>query len=125
MTKQASPKYSLEVHGRAVRMVFDYPGDHASQWAASARSRRSSAARRRPCATESGRLSVTKACELVRRATTGSGSRDWNGKSANCAKPTTVEFATLEWVDWFNNRRLLEPIGGIPPSEAEARYYAQ
>jgi putative transposase len=36
-----------------------------------------------------------------------------------------VEFATLEWVDWFNHRRLLEPIGGIPPAEAEARYYAQ
>lgn len=36
-----------------------------------------------------------------------------------------VEFATLEWVDWFNNRRLLEPIGNIPPNEAEARYYAQ
>jgi putative transposase len=36
-----------------------------------------------------------------------------------------VEFATLEWVDWFNNRRLLEPIGNIPPVEAEARYYAQ
>ena len=36
-----------------------------------------------------------------------------------------VEFATLEWVDWFNNRRLLEPIGGIPPAEAEACYYAQ
>jgi putative transposase len=36
-----------------------------------------------------------------------------------------VEFATLEWVDWFNNRRLLESIGGIPPAEAEARYYAQ
>ncbi len=34
-------------------------------------------------------------------------------------------FATLEWVDWFNNRRLLEPIGNIPPAEAEARYYAQ
>lgn len=34
-----------------------------------------------------------------------------------------VEFATLEWVDWFNNRRLLEPIGNIPPAEAEARYY--
>jgi Integrase core domain len=30
-----------------------------------------------------------------------------------------VEFATLEWVDWFNNRRLLEPIGFIPPAEAE------
>jgi putative transposase len=35
-----------------------------------------------------------------------------------------VEFATLTWVDWFNNRRLLEPIGNIPPAEAEARYYA-
>jgi transposase InsO family protein len=37
----------------------------------------------------------------------------------------TVEFATLQWVDWFNNKRLLEPIGNIPPAEAEARYYAQ
>ena len=35
-----------------------------------------------------------------------------------------VEFATLEWVDWFNNRRLLEPIGNIPPAEAEANHYA-
>ena len=35
-----------------------------------------------------------------------------------------VEFATLAWVDWFNNRRLLEPIGNIPPAEAEERYYA-
>ena len=35
-----------------------------------------------------------------------------------------VEFATLEWVDWFNNRRLLEPIGNVPPAEAEAAFYA-
>jgi transposase InsO family protein len=35
-----------------------------------------------------------------------------------------VELATLEWVDWFNHRRLLEPIGNIPPAEAEANYYA-
>ncbi|SEK01213.1 Transposase InsO and inactivated derivatives [Sphingobium sp. AP50] len=35
-----------------------------------------------------------------------------------------VEYAALEWVDWFNNRRLLEPIGNIPPVEAEQRYYA-
>jgi transposase InsO family protein len=34
-----------------------------------------------------------------------------------------VEFATLEWVDWFNNRRILEPIGYMPPAEAEQRYY--
>jgi transposase InsO family protein len=36
-----------------------------------------------------------------------------------------VEYATLEWVDWYNARRLLEPIGNIPPAEAEARYYTQ
>jgi putative transposase len=35
-----------------------------------------------------------------------------------------VEYATLEWVEWFNNRRLLEPIGNIPPAEAEAIFYA-
>ena len=35
-----------------------------------------------------------------------------------------VEYATLEWVDWFNHRRLLEPIGNIPPAEAEECYYA-
>ena len=35
-----------------------------------------------------------------------------------------VEYATLEWVDWFNNRRLLEPIGNVPPAEAEANFYA-
>ena len=36
-----------------------------------------------------------------------------------------IEFATLEWVDWFNNRRLLEPIGFIPPAEAAERYFAR
>jgi transposase InsO family protein len=34
-----------------------------------------------------------------------------------------VEFATLTWVDWFNTRRLLEPIRDVPPAEFEARYY--
>jgi transposase InsO family protein len=34
-----------------------------------------------------------------------------------------VEYATLEWVDWFNNRRLLEPIGDIPPAEYEANFW--
>ena len=36
-----------------------------------------------------------------------------------------VEYATLEWVDWFNHRRLLEPIGNIPPAELEMAYYRQ
>ena len=34
-----------------------------------------------------------------------------------------VEYATLEWVDWFNHRRLLEPIGHVPPAEFEREYY--
>ena len=42
----------------------------------------------------------------------------WKGREA-------VEYATLEWVDWFNNRRLLEPIGNIPPAEREMEYYRQ
>lgn len=37
----------------------------------------------------------------------------------------SVELATLEWVAWFNHNRLLEPIGYIPPAEAEANYYRQ
>jgi transposase InsO family protein len=36
-----------------------------------------------------------------------------------------VEYATLNWVDWFNNRRLLEPLGYVPPAEFEAAYYQQ
>ena len=36
-----------------------------------------------------------------------------------------VEFATLEWVSWFNTRRLMEPLGYLPPAEAEAQYHAQ
>ena len=42
----------------------------------------------------------------------------WKTKAA-------VELATLEWVAWFNHHRLLEPIGYIPPAEAEANYYRQ
>ncbi|TMQ74448.1 Mobile element protein [Candidatus Accumulibacter phosphatis] len=36
-----------------------------------------------------------------------------------------VELATLAWLDWFNHRRLLEPMGNVPPAEAEAAYYRQ
>jgi transposase InsO family protein len=36
-----------------------------------------------------------------------------------------VEYATLEWVDWYNTRRLLKLIGNMPPAEAEALYHIQ
>ncbi len=64
--------------------------------------------RQRPAETVIGLFKT----ELIRRR------GPWRGIAA-------VEFATLEWVDWFNHRRLFEPIGNIPPAEAEARYYAQ
>ncbi|WP_350015806.1 IS3 family transposase [Rhodanobacter sp. IGA1.0] len=44
--------------------------------------------------------------------------RSWPNRKA-------VEWATLDWVDWFNHKRLLGPIGNIPPAEAEAAYYRQ
>ena len=44
--------------------------------------------------------------------------RSWPNRQA-------VEWATLDWVDWFNHKRLLGPIGNIPPAEAEAAYYRQ
>ena len=36
-----------------------------------------------------------------------------------------VEYAALEWVDWFNHRRLLEPIGYVPPAQFDREYYRQ
>ena len=50
--------------------------------------------------------------ELIRR------SGPWKGLDQ-------VEYATLEWVDWFNHRRLLEPIGHVPPAEFEAAYHRE
>ncbi len=42
-----------------------------------------------------------------------------------CRGIDQVEFETLDWVDWFNNKRLHEPIGDIPPREFEDLYYEQ
>ena len=39
--------------------------------------------------------------------------------------PDEVEIATLEWIDWFNHRRLFGPIGNVPPAEFEAMYDRQ
>jgi len=44
--------------------------------------------------------------------------QSWKSRAA-------VELATLGWIDWFNHRRLLAPIGHIPPAEAEAAFYRQ
>jgi putative transposase len=48
--------------------------------------------------------------------------RESNAKFTGAA---AVELATLTWVSWFNNHRLMGPLGYIPPTEAEANYYRQ
>lgn len=50
---------------------------------------------------------------------------EMNHKRAPWKTREAVELATLEWVSWFNNHRLLESIGYIPPAEAEVNYYRQ
>lgn len=47
------------------------------------------------------------------------------GVIPDCRTVYEVEYATLEWGDWFNNSRLLEPIGNIPPAELALAYYHQ
>ena len=44
--------------------------------------------------------------------------RSWKNREA-------VELATLDWVNWYNHKRLLGSIGNVPPAEAEAAYYRQ
>lgn len=64
---------------------------------------------------------------LHRRFAPANGKRRLSGDTARAATTDEVKDlrkeATLEWVDWFNNCRLLEPIGNMPPAEAEQRYY--
>ena len=78
----------------------------------------------RPASSRQWAASATATTTPWPRPSTGS-SRPRSSTGADPgASCEAVEFATLEWVDWFNNRRLLEPIGNIPPAEAEANFYA-
>ena len=49
----------------------------------------------------------------------------WAARCGPWRSLEAVEFTTLDWVDWFNHRRILEPIGNRPPAEVEATYYRQ
>ena len=51
--------------------------------------------------------------------------REANGRFGSWKNIEEVEYATLEWVDWFNNKRLLESIGNVLPAELEQAYYEQ
>ena len=88
-------RYSPEVRERAVRMVFEHQREYDSQWRALAESV----------------IGLYKT-EVIRK------DGPWKGVD-------DVEFATLDWVSWFNAQRLLGPIGDIPPAEFEQMYYQQ
>ena len=113
-------RYSPEVRERAVRMVFEHQGEFDSQSAAIKYTERLADAGLEPSVGTVGdsydnalaetMIGLFKA-EVIHRL------GPW--KSADA-----VEWETLKWVDWFNNRRLLEPIGYITPTEAEEAYYA-
>ena len=137
-------KFSPEVQSRAVRMALEYQSDSPSRWAAVsliplfdgdtrlihrsdcgsqyvsiAYTQRLLDAGIEPSVGSVGdsydnALAETISClykaEVIHRR------RSWRAFEA-------VELATLQWVHWFNTKRLFEPIENIPPEEAERRYY--
>ena len=88
-TKKTTNKFSAEVRERAVRMVREHQGDHASQWAAIA----SIAAKIGCTARDAAQLGAAGGarrgrCVRARRRMNASGSRRWSGKTASCGRPT-------------------------------------
>lgn len=118
-------KFSPEVRARAVRLVLDNEAQHPSRWQVAQYlsikyTERLAEAGIEPSVGSVGDSYDNALAETINglfKAEVIHRRGPWRSFEA-------VEYATLEWVDWFNNRRLLEPIGNIPPAEAEANFYA-
>jgi hypothetical protein len=97
-------RYSKEFRERAVRLATEAMDKHSSRWPA----------QRVPidCEWVGDRMlrNTQRKIEVIRRC------GPWR-------KVDEVEYAVLEWVDWFNNRRLLEPVGYATPSNFEKAYH--
>lgn len=101
-TKKGAAGYSPEVRERTVSLMLE-GGEHLTHWAA-----------------------INSVAAKIGCTVPITGRHTGSSRSARCCqRDRPVEFTTLEWVDWFNNRRRLKPIGDISPDKAGARYYAQ
>ncbi|MBB4956062.1 hypothetical protein H4S14_004106 [Agrobacterium vitis] len=152
MTSKTTNKFSPEVGARAVRMVTEHEAEHPSRWAAvsSIAAKIGCSAHTlhewvKKAEVDSGSQYVSiryseRLPEAGIEPSVGSVGDSYDNALAEAINGLykaeviyrrgswcnfeAVEFATLEWVDWFNHRRLLQPIGNIPPAEAEERYDA-
>lgn len=103
-----SNRFPPEVCERAVRMAQQHHGEYASLWAAI-----ESIAPK-----DSYDNTLTETINGLYKAELIHNRFSWKTKES-------LKLATLEWAHWFNHHRLLEPIGYIPPAEAETNYYRQ
>jgi hypothetical protein len=120
-----SNRYSPEAKKRAVRMLFEHEKEYESRWLATV--------------SIAGKIGCTP--QTLRTWAVGSVGDSYDNvlaETINGLYKTEVirrqgpwrnieagEFATLTWVDWFNNHRLFESIGPIPPAEHGSNYYQQ
>ena len=151
--KKTSPRYSPELRERAVRMVLEHQSEAATAHTdfvldaleQALHARRGAASRSLIQHSDRGSQYVSiryseRLAEAGIEPSVGSVGDSYDNALAETINGLykaevihrrswpnreAVEPATLEWVEWFNNRRLLEPIGNIPPAEAEAAYYQQ
>lgn len=151
MSKKITPKYSPEVRERAVRRVQEHRGEYPSLWAAIESMAPKSGCvpqtlhewvrkqeidtglrdgvtrdeRERIKALEREVKELRRTNEVLKLASAFFTQAELDRRRATWKNREAVELATLEWVAWFNHHRLLEPIGSIPPAEAEANDYRQ
>lgn len=130
-----STRYRVEVRERAIRMVVDHRHEYDSEWAAirSIAGKLEMSAETLPLwvrrdEIDTGRKPGVTTEERERMKELERENRELRRairKRGPWRTLEDLEFATLEWVDWFNRRRLFEGIGSIPPAELEEMYYDQ